>query len=88
MTSPFVPIAAVTAVGALYVVLPVVIDAYQRFRGTKTVSCPDDGSGDIQLDVAAAARSAAFGRPHLRIVNCSRWPEQQQCDRGCLSQLR
>ncbi len=78
----------IAALGALYVVIPVATDAYRRFRGTKTVTCPDTGTAaDVQLDTHHAALSMAFGPPDLKVTRCSRWPERHYCDQGCVKQV-
>jgi hypothetical protein len=89
MDNPLTVVAAIAAVGALYVVVPVVADAYRRYRGTKTVICPENNQAtEIQLDTAQAAASAAVGRPDLRVTGCSRWPERHHCGQECVEQLR
>jgi len=89
MDSLITTIAPIAAVGALFVVAPVVVDTYRRFRGTKTVICPENNlPADIQLDVAEAAASAVVGNPNLVVVRCSRWPERHYCDHRCVEQLK
>ncbi len=79
----------IAAVGALYVVLPVVADAYSRFRGSRMVTCPDtQAPADVAIDAGHAAATSAFGKPDLRIKQCSRWPEHEQCGQECLSEVR
>ena len=82
-------IAPIAAVGGLYVVLPVVADTYQRFRGVKQVTCPENDSvAEVRVDAAEAAASAVVGPPNLQIAHCSRWPEHHACDQRCVEQLR
>ena len=82
-------IAPIVAVGGLYVVAPVIAEAYRRFRGPKTVVCPENNkTAEIELDAAGAAVSAAFGEPVLEVTRCSRWPERHYCNHGCLQQLK
>jgi hypothetical protein len=81
-------VGAVTAVGALYVVTPVIADAYRRFRGPRTVTCPESReAAEIGLDTTKAAVTAAFGTPELRVTACSRWPEHQHCGQECLTEV-
>lgn len=88
MSTPLQVIGAVVALGVLYVVLPVVMDAYVRFRGKRRILCPETCSpADIRLDAGHAALTAAFGDPALRLTDCSRWPERQDCERECLRQI-
>ena len=81
-------IASVTAVGAVYVVAPVVATTYRRFRGSRTLTCPEDRQpAEIEIDAMHAAASAAFGPPALEITRCSRWPEHGGCGQECLAQV-
>ncbi len=74
--------------GALYVVLPVVTEAYRWFRGNRTILCPETRSpADIRLDAGHAALTAAVGNPSLRLTDCSQWPERQDCEQECLKQI-
>ena len=88
MDSLLTVVAPIAAVGALYVVVPVVTDAYRRFRGTKVVICPETHApAEIQLDVGQAAASMATGPPDLKVTRCSRWPERHYCDQACAKQV-
>ncbi len=79
----------IAAVGALYVVLPVVTHTYSRFRGGRTVTCPDtQAPAEVAIDAGRAAASSAVGKLQLRVQRCSRWPEHQQCGQECLSAVR
>ena len=79
----------IAAVGALYVVVPVVADTYSRFRHSRTVTCPDtQAPAEIDIDAGQAAASSAFGKPELRVKRCSRWPEHEECGQECLGEVR
>jgi hypothetical protein len=81
-------VAPIAAVGALYVVAPVMLDAYSRFRGTKQVTCPETGGpAEIRVDAAQAALTAALGPPDAEVRRCSRWPQRQHCLEQCVSQI-
>jgi len=78
----------IAAVGLVYVVLPVVADAYYRFRGTKTIICPETNApADIELDAVRAAASAAVGYCDLRVVHCTRRHERHYCEQECVAQI-
>jgi hypothetical protein len=88
MDSLLTVVAPIAAIGALYVVVPVMTEAYRRFRGVKAVTCPDaDWPAAIELDVGHAAVSMALGPPDLRVMRCSRWPERHYCDQACVEQV-
>ena len=81
-------IGSVATVGAVYVVAPVVGATYRRFRGPRTVTCPEaNQSAEVEIDAMHAAASAAFGPPALEITRCSRWPEREHCGRECLAEM-
>src|SRR5215813_5188483 len=73
-------IGAIVCVGALYVLLPVMVDAHRRFRGTRLVTCPEaKQSAAVEVDAMHAAVTAAVDGIELRLRACSRWPERLDC---------
>lgn len=57
-------------------------------RGTRLVTCPDNGrTVAVDLDTKYSAVHSAFGRPHFRLRDCSRWPEKAGCGQMCLGDL-
>jgi len=92
MDSVFTVIGPIAAVGALYVVVPVVADTYRRFRGKRSVACPETKQpAEIELDAALIAARTAVGnrieRSDFKVLSCSRWPERHECDQACVEQL-
>ncbi len=82
-------IAIIVGVGLVYVLMPLALEAYVRFRKMREVTCPETmEQAAIRLDAKHAALTSAMGVTRLRTLNCSRWPERHDCDRGCLNQLR
>jgi len=78
----------ITALAVLYVVTPVVLDAYRRYRGARVVSCPESRmAASIRLDPLLVAASAAVGTPKLRVKTCSRWPEHAGCAQECVAEV-
>jgi hypothetical protein len=64
------------------------VRAYFKFRGKRLVMCPETKE-PAAVDVAAgeAALGAFLDEPTLRLNECSRWPERQDCGQDCLSQV-
>ena len=64
------------------------VQAYFRLRGKRLVTCPETQTPHA-VDVAAteAALGAFVNEPTLRLKECSRWPERQNCGQDCLSQI-
>jgi len=81
---------AVLVLAAGLVVLRAIpgIRAYFAFRGKRLVTCPETHKA-AAVDVAAreAALGAFFNEPTLRLVECSRWPERENCGQECLEQV-
>lgn len=88
MTTPISILVAIVAVGALFVVLPVAVAAYRKYRGTRLVTCPETReTAAVEVNAAQAALSAVAGNPQLRLQTCSRWPEREHCGQECLQQI-
>ena len=82
-------IAVFVLAGALFVLRAVPgVRAFFRFRGKRLVTCPETQKPEA-VDVAAgeAALGAFFNEPTLRLQECSRWPERQNCGQDCLQQV-
>jgi len=85
MASPWILVAAILAIALLYVLVPVVTDAFRRFRTRRMLRCPETGTGaEVGIDASKAALSSAFGPPVLRVKDCSLWPERKDCEQDCL----
>ena len=91
MTIPVLTIIiAVLVIGAgLFLVRAVpALRAYFNSRGKRLVTCPETRRPEA-VDVAAgeAALGVFFNEPTLRLKECSRWPERQDCGQECLQQV-
>ena len=90
MTTLTLLVIALLAVAAglfLSRVIPAV-QAYFTYRGKRLITCPETLTKEA-VDVAArkAATWAFVGEPVLRLDQCSRWPERQDCGQECLGQV-
>jgi hypothetical protein len=57
-------------------------------RGPRLVTCPETGGTvAVDLDLKYSAVHSAFGRPHFRLKDCTRWPEKAGCGQMCLADL-
>ncbi|MBI3126540.1 MAG: hypothetical protein HYZ11_02935 [Candidatus Tectomicrobia bacterium] len=78
---------SIVALGGIYVLAPAAAHVYGRFRSRRQVICPETGEkASIQLDAGRAARTALFGEPEIRLLDCRRWPERRGCGRECLKE--
>ncbi len=85
MPSPWTIIIAVLALGAFYVLFPVVLTTFLRYRGRRALTCPETGRpAEVGVDAARAAAGSAFGKLALRVKSCSLWPERRGCAQSCL----
>ncbi len=58
---------------------------FVQFRGRRQVFCPETGGvAIIRIDALHAAVSSAVADPDLRVINCSRWPDRQDCRQECV----
>jgi len=88
MTTAINIVLAIVALGALFTLLPVAIEAYRKHRGTRLVTCPETHQpAAVEINAAQAVASALAGEAHLRLRACSRWPERQHCGQACLKQI-
>jgi hypothetical protein len=64
------------------------VQAYFMYRGKRLITCPETLTNEA-VDVAArkAATWAFVGESTLRLDQCSRWPERQDCGQECLRQI-
>src|ERR1035437_6996177 len=64
------------------------IRAYFNSRGKRLITCPETHKAEA-VDVAAgeAAVGGFLSEPTLRLKECSRWPERQDCGRECPQQI-
>ena len=88
MDNPFLVVGAIIALGVLYVMLPVFLDVFRRYREGKTVTCPRNSErASVNVDAERAAFTALIGKPQLRAKNCSLWKDEVFCKQECLSEL-
>lgn len=82
-----VAVVAVVVGAILFRVFPV-LQTYSLYRGKRLITCPETLTKEA---VNVAARKAAVwafvGEPVLRLDQCSRWPERQDCGQECLQQI-
>jgi hypothetical protein len=61
---------------------------YRRYRGTRLVECPETGrAAAVHVNARRAAATPPGRPPELRLKDCSRWPEREDCGQECLSQI-
>jgi hypothetical protein len=59
---------------------------WRRTRTSRQVTCPSFGAPVlVTLDPWYAVRMHALGNYELRVMNCTRWPEERDCGQECLA---
>jgi hypothetical protein len=70
--------------------LPVLLrrrQIYQRYSGSRLVACPENRQpAAVSVNTRHAMATAIDGDPHLRLCDCTRWPERARCNQACLPQ--
>jgi len=78
----------VLMVGAIVFGLAKVFQTYLRYRGQRVITCPEtEKPAAVHVDALKAARVVMTGKQFIRLDQCSRWPERQNCGQECLSQV-
>ena len=64
------------------------VRAFLDYRGKRIVTCPETHKPvAVNVDAKEAALGAFLSEPTLRLNQCSRWPERQDCGQECLKQI-
>jgi hypothetical protein len=90
MTPGTLLLIVVAALAAVVVAMQVVKAwrSYLLYRGTRLVTCPEtEKPAAVEVDAGRAARETLLGRARLRLEDCSRWPEREDCPQDCLKQV-
>jgi len=81
--------------GLLVVLVPAIVyeairalGTYLKFRGKRIVTCPENHRPvGVRVAAGKAAAQATIGAPHIRLKECTRWPEKEGCGQECLAQI-
>ena len=85
MLGVFLLIAGITVLGLYYLVAPAVLSTYRRYRGRRTIICPEtDQIVEMELKAGRAGVMAALGKQDLRVKWCSLWPRRKGCAEECV----
>ena len=62
--------------------------AYFGYRGKRLITCPETHkAAAVEVAAGEASVGAFLSEPTLRLKECSRWPERQDCGQECLQQI-
>ena len=88
METAWITIAAITVLGMVYVTLPIFFDYFRRYRLKKVLKCPEtEESVEVDINARRAAFSSLFGKPVLKVKDCTLWPWKRDCSQSCIKQL-
>ena len=86
-TAAYIILAAML-VAALYFGIRRLARTFLKVRGAKTVTCPETGNPTaVRIDAIRATLTNTLGDPHIRLQDCSRWPQKRDCGQECLVNL-
>jgi hypothetical protein len=85
MNRVFLLIAGVATLGLYFIVGPTVVSTFRRYRGRRTIICPEtDQIAEMEIKAGHAGVMAALGKHVLRVKWCSLWPRRKGCAEECL----
>jgi len=90
MTGTMLVVIAVLALGVGLFVFRAIpgIRAYFEYRGKRLITCPETHKTEaVEVAAGEAGVGAFLTEPTLRLKECSRWPERQDCGQECLQQI-
>ena len=85
MNRLYLLIAGVVALGLYFVIAPAAVSTYRRYRGRRTIICPEnDQIAEMEIRAGQAGVMAALGKHHLRVKWCSLWRGRKGCTEECV----
>ena len=79
---------AILLAGGIGYSLYLSIRTYSKYHGKRLVTCPEThNAAAVHVNVTKATTKAFFGKEQVRLDQCSRWPERQNCGQDCLAQV-
>ena len=85
MNRVFLLFAGVVTLGLYFVVGPAVVSSFRRYRGRRTIICPEtDQIAEMEIKAGQASVMVALGKHDLRVKWCSLWPRRKGCAEECL----
>lgn len=87
MNRVFLLIAGIAALGLYFVIVPVFVDSYRRYRNRKTIICPNSGQiAEVEAKAWRAGLMSLLGNHRARVKWCSLWPRQKGCGEECVTE--
>jgi hypothetical protein len=65
------------------------VGTWMRFRGVRLITCPENNlPAGVAVDARHAAATGVAAAAQLRLSDCTRWPEKQNCGQECLREIQ
>jgi hypothetical protein len=81
-------VVGIALIVGLAFIIRALVRTYVEYRGKRLVVCSETAQyATVEIDAPLAAITSLFGAPELRIENCSRWPQHQDCTQDCVWQI-
>jgi hypothetical protein len=78
----------IVALGVAVAIVHAALVVLGNYRGPMSVTCPETRAPvGVEVDRNEAFITTLFGKPDLRLHDCTRWPEKRDCDQACISQI-
>ena len=80
-------IAGAITLGLYFVIRPAAVSTFRRYRGRRTIICPEtDQIAEMEMKAGRAGIMAALGKYNLRVKWCSLWPRRKGCAEECVKE--
>jgi hypothetical protein len=81
-------LALVVGAATAYFVVPYLVRAFFRYKGTRVITCPETKmQALVEIDARHAALTSIVTKADIRLESCSRWPLRQECGQECLASI-
>lgn len=88
MTGWAVVLVSILAAAVIAAAIAFAVSRFMNARAPRLISCPENHDpAVVRLDAMKATIGALSDHTKLRLSDCSRWPERQDCDQACLKQV-
>jgi hypothetical protein len=84
LTNPAALVVALVALAFAYVLVPVFLAGFFRYRRTVEFRCPEAGvKATVRFLPLSGGLKEALGADCLAVGNCTLWPERAGCEQKC-----
>jgi hypothetical protein len=82
--NPWIVLLAIGALATVYVLLPIALSTFSRYRHMLLLRCPRTHQETwVRFNAGRASLSSCFDRPRLSVRSCLLWPERSGCGQEC-----